>query len=66
MTFTFIAAHLEAHHKKFNDRNKNLNKIVRKMTPDNSSDYVFIFGDLNYRMDIRRSEANQITNLIGL
>lgn len=36
------------------------------MNPKDTADYVFILGDLNYRLDIGESEAKLITHLVSL
>ena len=58
-SFCFINSHLAAHKHNFRLRNENINTIIRGLKfqlPDTSTsifehDYIFWFGDLNYRLD---------------
>ena len=56
--FNFINVHLIHGEKKFDKRNEMMSDLIRKMRhhreeidPDIISDFSFIIGDLNYRMD---------------
>jgi endonuclease/exonuclease/phosphatase family metal-dependent hydrolase len=63
-TFCFINAHFAAHQKKVDERNQNFYDIMtedlfeepKKMSPF-SQDFLFFFGDLNYRLDMTYEKA---------
>ncbi|TDL25516.1 DNase I-like protein [Rickenella mellea] len=73
-TLLFINAHLAAHEEKVNDRLDNMNKIKSELKVDDflnqddsrvmaedltdKFDHAFIFGDLNFRLDITRIHAD--------
>ena len=65
-TFSFVCTHLHAHQENINDRNKHLMRIIRELVPNEHSDEVFVFGDLNYRMNLTKTEASQFNSLINL
>eukprot|EP01060_Flectonema_neradi_P021284 TRINITY_DN2884_c0_g1_i1.p1 TRINITY_DN2884_c0_g1~~TRINITY_DN2884_c0_g1_i1.p1 ORF type:complete len:405 (+),score=63.31 TRINITY_DN2884_c0_g1_i1:102-1316(+) len=68
-SFCFINSHLAAHHSKVSRRNKDHDRIVNIAAfthqPQQimSHDYVFWFGDLNYRLNLTRDE---VVNSLGL
>ncbi|KAG6853783.1 hypothetical protein C0991_001372 [Blastosporella zonata] len=73
-TFLFLNAHLAAHEGKVKDRLSNLAKIKTELSVDDflpnddprvmaedvtdKFDYTFLFGDLNFRVDISRLHAD--------
>lgn len=48
----FVNVHLEAMHDQVRERNESLLSIMNTLVPKNESETSFIFGDMNYRIDI--------------
>ncbi|GLB40612.1 putative inositol polyphosphate phosphatase, catalytic domain homologues [Lyophyllum shimeji] len=78
ITFLFLNAHLAAHEGKVNHRLANLAKIKAELSVDDflanddprvmaeditdKFDYTFLFGDLNFRLDISRLHADWLVS----
>eukprot|EP01080_Neovahlkampfia_damariscottae_P004064 gene4064-7353_t len=62
-SFCFICAHLAAHQKNIKERNSNYHDIVKDSLFENDlyaplfHDFVFFYGDLNYRVDLEYDVA---------
>lgn len=81
-TFLFLNAHLAAHEGKINHRLANLSKIKAELSVDDflaaddpravaedltdKFDFVFLCGDLNFRLDISRLHADWLISRQGL
>uniref|UniRef100_A0A7S1PGA7 Inositol polyphosphate-related phosphatase domain-containing protein n=1 Tax=Percolomonas cosmopolitus TaxID=63605 RepID=A0A7S1PGA7_9EUKA len=72
-TFLFICMHLSAHMKNVDQRNQNLNNILQKtafrirdvkQVNVLDHDYIFLFGDLNYRIQPIAPDFNDIVQKI--
>ncbi|XP_065918340.1 phosphatidylinositol polyphosphate 5-phosphatase type IV-like isoform X2 [Dysidea avara] len=69
-SFLFITSHLSAHQQRVEERNSDYKRISSYFAlPDTPAknkaevmeyDYVFWFGDLNYRVELSREECNEL------
>lgn len=62
-SFCFFSTHLAAHKKEIQKRNQNFNDIMvdnafdKEMYAPYKHDYIFFYGDLNYRIQLKREEC---------
>ncbi|CAB4388819.1 unnamed protein product [Rhizophagus irregularis] len=66
----FICAHLAPHSHNVVERNKNFKSIIERVIFIDKStiydnDYVFLFGDLNYRIEIKAEKKEHLMNLLN-
>ncbi|RGB24348.1 Endonuclease/exonuclease/phosphatase [Rhizophagus diaphanus] len=66
----FICSHLAPHSHNVVERNKNFKSIIERVIFINKStiydnDYVFLFGDLNYRIEIKPENKEHLMNLLN-
>lgn len=63
----FICAHFAAHEKAILDRNRNYSDIMTKIIsysgcdPREMHNFIFFFGDLNYRIDLSYDDAKRLS-----
>ncbi|RIA94500.1 Endonuclease/exonuclease/phosphatase [Glomus cerebriforme] len=70
----FVCAHLAPHSHNIEERNKNFKSIIERVIFTNKNkdeitiydnDYVFFFGDLNYRIEIGSLTETKLMNLLN-